>query len=254
VRTHLSVAASVGEAEGMSTTARGPLTQYLAHPEHGPLPGILLLMTVSTGLVDAISILALGRVFVANMTGNIVFIGFALARAPGFSLSGSLVALVTFLIGAALGGVLVKRLAGHRGRLLRTALAVELVLFLVCLLTSVTGTGTVARLVILGVAAAALGAQNAVVRELAVPDMTTTVLTMTLTGIGSDLRKRDLSTAGRRLVVVIAMLLGAVIGALLVDGPGVPAAFVVVVVVTAAALVSTSVTSHGSPSWALRKG
>ena len=42
-----------------------------------------------------------GRVFVANMTSNIVFIGFAMARAPGYSLGGSLVALAAFLVGAA---------------------------------------------------------------------------------------------------------------------------------------------------------
>jgi uncharacterized membrane protein YoaK (UPF0700 family) len=48
-----------------------------------------------------VSILALGRVFIANMTGNVVFIGFALAGAPGFSLIASLLALVGFLVGAA---------------------------------------------------------------------------------------------------------------------------------------------------------
>jgi uncharacterized membrane protein YoaK (UPF0700 family) len=40
-----------------------------------------------------VSILTLGRVFVANMTGNVVFIGFALVGIPGFSLSASLFAL-----------------------------------------------------------------------------------------------------------------------------------------------------------------
>jgi uncharacterized membrane protein YoaK (UPF0700 family) len=59
---------------------------------HGPLPALLLLLTVATGVVDAVSLLALGRVFIANMTGNVVFIGFALAGAPGFSLIASLLA------------------------------------------------------------------------------------------------------------------------------------------------------------------
>ncbi|KRE23363.1 hypothetical protein ASG80_06490 [Agromyces sp. Soil535] len=58
---------------------------YFADPLHGPLPAILLLLTIGTGLIDAISVLGLGRVFIANMTGNIVFIGFALAGAPGYS-------------------------------------------------------------------------------------------------------------------------------------------------------------------------
>jgi hypothetical protein len=51
----------------------------LADPRFGPLPGLLLILTAVTGVVDAVSILALGRVFVANMTGNVVFAGFALA-------------------------------------------------------------------------------------------------------------------------------------------------------------------------------
>ncbi len=46
---------------------------------HGPLPVLLLALTVATGLVDAVSYLVLGHVFVANMTGNVVFSGFALS-------------------------------------------------------------------------------------------------------------------------------------------------------------------------------
>jgi hypothetical protein len=56
----------------------------LSDPRHGPLPPLLLALTAVTGLVDAVSILRLGRVFVANMTGNVVFTGFALTGAPGF--------------------------------------------------------------------------------------------------------------------------------------------------------------------------
>jgi len=48
---------------------------------------LLLLMTAVTGTVDAVSILRLGHVFVANMTGNVVFLGFALAGSPGFTWS-----------------------------------------------------------------------------------------------------------------------------------------------------------------------
>ena len=65
-------------------------------PGWGPLPEMLLTLTLVTGLVDAVSILVLGRVFVANMTGNVVFAGFAIAGAPGFSLGASLFALAGF--------------------------------------------------------------------------------------------------------------------------------------------------------------
>jgi uncharacterized membrane protein YoaK (UPF0700 family) len=53
-----------------------------ADPAYGPLRGLLLLLTVLTGVVDAVSILSLGRVFVANMTGNVVFTAFAVTGAP----------------------------------------------------------------------------------------------------------------------------------------------------------------------------
>ncbi|MBV8090782.1 MAG: DUF1275 domain-containing protein, partial [Alphaproteobacteria bacterium] len=92
------------------------LARLIADPAHGPLPALMLVLTVLTGVVDAVSILSLGRVFVANMTGNVVFIGFAVAGASGFSLSASISALAGFLGGAALGGAAVGRLGGHRGR------------------------------------------------------------------------------------------------------------------------------------------
>jgi len=224
---------------------------WLHHPQHGPLPAILLLLTFGTGLVDALSILGLGRVFVANMTGNVVFVGFALVGAPGFSLAGSLVALAAFLVGAWGGGLLVARSARHRGRLLRNALLVQTVLFLVALVLWGVLAGTGAELAVLAVAALALGVQNSVVRRLAVPDMTTTVLTMTLTGIGADLRRGDVATAVRRLVAVAAMLAGAVVGAVVVLHAGVGAALVAVTALTAVALLAAALAARGEPAWAL---
>ena len=226
---------------------------YFAHPVYGPLPAILLLLTFGTGLIDAISILGLGQVFIANMTGNVVFIGFGLAGAPGFSVWGSLVALAGFLIGASIGGFVISRFGDQRGKIFRNALIVQLVLFAVALVISLT-TGTplptASQLLIVATGAVALGIQNAVVRNLAIPDMTTTVLTMTLTGIGSDLRKKDLPTAARRLMSVIAMLIGAGIGAVLVLRVGVSAGIVAVTVVLSVALAGAAVASRGAPSWA----
>lgn len=50
-----------------------------------PLPRSLVALTLATGLVDAVSFLGLGQVFVANQTGNVVFLAFALAGASGLS-------------------------------------------------------------------------------------------------------------------------------------------------------------------------
>jgi uncharacterized membrane protein YoaK (UPF0700 family) len=87
--------------------------------EHGPLSPLLIAMTLVT--VDAFSYLALGHVFVANMTGNVEFLGFALAGAPGFSIPASVVALASFVLGAPAEGA-GSRLGHHRGRLPAVAL------------------------------------------------------------------------------------------------------------------------------------
>src|SRR6185295_17261301 len=81
-----------------------------AHQER-TLPLLLYLFTAVSGLVDAISYIALGHVFTANMTGNIVFLGFAAAGVPGLSALRSLTALTAFLLGALIGGRLAASVA-----------------------------------------------------------------------------------------------------------------------------------------------
>src|SRR5438093_2683569 len=76
------------------------------------LPPALLVLTGVTGLVDAVSFLGLGHIFTANMTGNVVFLGFAAAGVPGLSVARSSTSLVAFLAGAALGGRLRVAMAG----------------------------------------------------------------------------------------------------------------------------------------------
>jgi DNA-binding transcriptional LysR family regulator/uncharacterized membrane protein YoaK (UPF0700 family) len=206
----------------------------------GPLPELLLTLTLVTGLVDAVSILALGRVFVANMTGNVVFAGFAITGAPGFSLGASLFALAGFLVGAFLGGRMTAKVGHDHALHLRIATVSELALLAVALIVAAasggaaathgtlhlaTGTTTFGTGIIDAVAAllaVAMGIQNAVARKLAVPDLTTTVLTMTLTGIGHDARsgRRGHVTLIRRVLVVATMLAGGVVGAELVLNVG----------------------------------
>src|SRR6476660_4912207 len=98
-----------GRSSDAAPDLSASLRRLAADPAHGPLPALMLVLTVLTGVVDAVSILSLGRVFVANMTGNVVFVGFALAGAAGFSLSASLAGLAGFLVGAGAGGRLSRR-------------------------------------------------------------------------------------------------------------------------------------------------
>jgi uncharacterized membrane protein YoaK (UPF0700 family) len=194
----------------------------LRGPVHGPLPVLLLVMTTATGLVDAVSVLGLGRVFVANMTGNVVFLGFAVAGAPGFSLAASLAALGGFLVGALAGGRLASARAHRRGHLLRDVALMEAVLLFlgVGLLVGAGTPGSGLASAVAASAAVALGLQNSAVRRLAVPDLTTTVLTMTLTGIAADVRSAGRPVVTRRVLAVVTMFVGALAGALLVPHVG----------------------------------
>ncbi|MCS0600029.1 DUF1275 domain-containing protein [Streptomyces sp. LP11] len=188
---------------------------------HGPLPPLMLALTVVTGLVDAVSYLALGHVFVANMTGNVVFLGFSLAGAPNLSVVASVVALAAFLLGALAGGGLGSRFAAHRGHLLKRATAAETVLVAVTVAVTAATDGRVTTgvqytlIVCLGLG---MGLQNAVARRVGVPDLTTTVLTLTLTGLAADSGPAGGAAprAGRRILSVLAMLLGALVGGELV--------------------------------------
>jgi len=208
---------------------------------------------VNTGIVDAVSILSLGRVFVANMTGNVVFVGFAAAGAPGFSLSASLWALLGFVAGAYVGGRLIRRIAVHRGRLFSAAVLIETALLAVALVISITGGHVLSAVendLVAASAAIGLGLQNAVVRRLAVPDLTTTVLTMTLTGIAADVSTGNHGQAAvRRVAALAAMLGGAVVGALVVMHQGRTAGLAVAVALVAFTAAAAVIAARGSKAW-----
>jgi uncharacterized membrane protein YoaK (UPF0700 family) len=190
--------------------------QLIADPAHGPLPALLLVLTVLTGVIDAVSILGLGRVFVANMTGNVVFIAFAIASVPGFSLASSVAALAGFLVGAFIGGLIVERYSVHRGRLLRNACGIEFVIVAVSLVITLISNNDASlssKVAVSALCAVAMGIQNTTARKLAVPDLTTTVLTMTLTGIAADVRRSGITVITRRVLAVLAMFVGGIAGA-----------------------------------------
>jgi uncharacterized membrane protein YoaK (UPF0700 family) len=212
---------------------------------HGPLPALLLVLTLATGVVDAVSVLALGRVFVANMTGNVVFVGFALAGVPDFSLLASVVALLGFLAGAVIGGRLGPRRT-HRGRLLRDVALIELSLVGLAVLLSVCTGLLVVPAALLAVA---MGLQNSTARQLAVPDLTTTVLTTTMSGLAAEIRRQGRVAASRRALAVFTMFLGALIGALLVMHAHRALALAVATVLIGLVAAVSAMRSRGSAPW-----
>ncbi len=220
---------------------------------HGPLPPVLISMTLVTGLVDAFSYLVLGHVFVANMTGNVVFLGFALAGAPGFSVAASLAAMASFALGALLGGMIGSRHRDHRGRLHSSAAGVQALFLAAAVILAAIGSLVAPgyRYALIAVLAIALGIQNASARNLAVPDLTTTVLTLTITGIAADsaLAGGSGSKAGRRLLAVATMLAGALIGAALIRHAQAYYPLLIALAITIPGAAATYFLGRKDPAW-----
>ncbi len=220
----------------------------------GPLPPLLVAMTVVTGLVDAFSYLLLGHVFVANMTGNVVFLGFAVAGAQGFSIGASVVALVAFGMGSVLGGRIVQRFGHHRGHHVTMATATQALLLAVSVILALVGSrpfDSGVRYSLIVFLALAMGVQNSSVRRLAVPDLTTTVLTLTVTGIGADsaLGGGKGSKSGRRLISVVAMFLGALAGAALILHVHVSVPLILALAIVMAVAVVSHWSGRSNPAW-----
>ncbi|MFH8386056.1 YoaK family protein [Kitasatospora sp. NPDC018058] len=202
-------------------------------PDTGPLAvRVSIALTLISGLIDAISFLGLGHVFTANMTGNVILIGFAAVGTPGFTLVPSLIALAGFLAGAAATGRF--QLAVPEGpRRILGVLGAEAVLLAgatgVAATTGVRGIGS--RSVTIVLLALAMGVRNTTARKLAIPDLTTTMLTMTLVGLASEssLAGGPNVRTGRRVAAVAALLLGAGAGAVLLRGYGAAWALLVTV-------------------------
>ena len=182
-----------------------------------------VLLTFVTGLVDAAGYLALGRVFTANMTGNVVLLGFAAAHVSGLSVVRSLTALGF----AGVGGILAGRLEGafrlkSRRKWLAVVGSVETCLLIIASLValqsfSLHSLSGSAELALIALTAVSMGVRNATVRHLGVLDITTTVLTLTVAGLSSEssLGGGTNPRWGRRVIAIVSMLSGAFAGALL---------------------------------------
>ncbi|WP_448002445.1 YoaK family protein [Agromyces bauzanensis] len=163
----------------ISTLRRHPAGTHL---------GLMLALTFSTGVIDAVGYLGLDRVFTGNMTGNIVILGMALTGADGLPIAGPVLALAGFMLGAAVAGRLLRDLAA--GWSLRTTVVFSIVaLVLIAAAVVMIALDDPAASVLLAVTTAlglAMGAQAGAARHLAVKDVTTVVVTSTITGLAAD--------------------------------------------------------------------
>jgi uncharacterized membrane protein YoaK (UPF0700 family) len=190
-------------------------------PARRSLPAVLLVLTFATGIVDAVSYLGLGHVFTGVQTGNVVVLGFALARTPGFSVAPPAVSLASFFVGAWWGGKLALTLGRRHRRWISLALVIEAVLVALAGAAAVglsRGAASGRGMLVVALLALGMGLRSATVRRLDVPELTTTVVTSTITALAADQDGRRAQLARRlwRIVTLGLRLLGAVAGALLV--------------------------------------
>lgn len=183
---------------------------------------MMMVLTFVTGVVDAVGFLGLDRVFVGNMTGNIVILGMAVAGADDLPVVGPAIALGTFTLGAFAGGLFLRRRrkvwSGGVSALLLTGAVILMGLGVAALVPAWADTKTF-ELVASSLTAAAMGVQAAVARSLAVADVTTVVVTSTLTSLASE----SLVNGGvkgvwnRRFAAIAVIFAGALVGALLLN-------------------------------------
>ncbi|MYX32129.1 MULTISPECIES: YoaK family protein [unclassified Streptomyces] len=175
---------------------------------------LLLVLTVLSGLVDAVSILSLGHVFVANMTGNLVFVSLGLAGAPEFSVVTSLAALGGFTVGILFCRAALSRLSPPVALVSAAALCETALLASATVLHALDGP----RRVLVVVCAVAMGLQNAMAGRVGIAGLTTTVMTRTLVGLIGDTgaAAHDRRIAVRQALSVAALVCGALAGGLLV--------------------------------------
>lgn len=199
---------------------------------------LMLALTFATGIVDAVGYLGLDRVFTGNMTGNVVILGMALVGAEDLPVVGPVIALVGFMAGAALAGRALNPLGTGWARRTTVLLAVvaTLTLGLAVFLLVDPDPVYAAALGVTGILGGAMGLQAGTARRVAVKDVTTVVVTSTITGLAAD--SWFGSGAGaepwRRGSAVVLILAGAASGALLLRwrlGAGLLASGVVVLVV-----------------------
>ncbi len=198
----------------------GLLARLRGIPDEDMHLWLMLVMTFTTGINDAIGYLGLDKVFTGNMTGNVVVLGMALMGGSGLPVLGPALALVGFMAGAATGGRVLKRADRvWHGRTTVMFGIVALLMFVLSALLFVAGDHPTRAVGVTTttLAAVAMGIQAATARAIAVKDVTTVVVTSTLTGLAADsfFGNGKRTGSARRAIAVVAILAGAAVGALL---------------------------------------
>ena len=207
---------------------------------------LLNALAISSGAVDAISFLALGKVFSAFMTGNVAFLGLRVAGASAPGGVAIVVSMAAFAVGVYLSTRIVRPSEGTGmwPQRVTVALGVSLIAHAVFLAVWFASNGQpsidVAH-VLLGSWGLAMGMQSAAVRTLHVEGVFTTAATATIILLVGDMTTWSATVAERRRLasVLVSLFVGATAGGLLlvhahIYAPVLPFAITVMTVATAA--------------------
>ncbi|MGI5272468.1 YoaK family protein [Nonomuraea sp. CA-218870] len=215
----------------------------------GPLPKLLLLITVSSGMLDTVSFFDLGNVFVAAMTGNLVFLGIGMIGLGAFSPAA--LSLSSYAVGAICGGRLAFLKVTDRGLLLLLGTTAHAVVVMIAalLVTCYGMEEALVRNVVLVLLALSMGWQYSLVLRLKVPDLTTTVVTTTITRLFGQPSPYD--TQRRRVLMIGSLLCGVLIAALLrrLFGPPAPLWAAGFILATCASLVYFALRRPDAREW-----
>lgn len=201
---------------------------------------LMLVLTFTTGVIDAVGYLGFDKVFTGNMTGNVVILGMALAGGDDLPILGPFLALVGFMVGAAVGGRVLKDARAawtHRTTVLFASVGLVTLTLAILILVIGEHPPEWVGIIVTTLLGAAMGTQAATARFIAVKDVTTVVVTSTITGLAADsaLGSGKRGASARRFWAVVLILAGAALGALLLQwhlGAGMAAAGALIVGVT----------------------
>jgi uncharacterized membrane protein YoaK (UPF0700 family) len=199
---------------GMRALLRSPDRLHVA---------LMLTLTFSTGIVDAVGYLGLDRVFTANMTGNVVILAMGLTGAGRLPVVGPVVALVGFVAGATIAGRALRGVPKGWSRRDTTLLTVVAVLLVIAVIPTIVVPATPypaeIGLPVTALLGIAMGMQAGTARHIAVADVTTVVVTSTLAGLAFDsvLGRHTGQPWLRRLLAVVLIAAGALVGAALLQ-------------------------------------
>ena len=246
--------ASTGQPASTRASGAERFLKAVVDDRDGPLPLLLLGLTVLAGVVDATSILRLGHVYVATMTGNLLFIGLGAAGAKGFGVGICALSLGGFTIGAVIGGHECRAAQSHRGRAFRNVLVTKGVCA-TAVTAAVVATGPHlaigVRDAVVVVLALSMGTQLALIRYLKVPDLMTVVLTLTITGAITEWNRGLWDPVMlRRGLALFAFAVGGLSGALLVLDVGAGASLALGLAIIIVVGAGAHAVSHSSEAWA----